>query len=77
MTAFPKSLDEDLEALRKDEEEPYMSTNERNCMAIRLGEQRVLHHWIDICDHALPIMEEDITVKQGTDMAAKIDDGFF
>ena len=70
-------MKEDLEVLRKDEEEPFLSINERNCIAIRLGEQRVLHHWINICDHALPIMEEDISVKQGTEMAAKDDDPFF
>ena len=77
LTKFKTTLEEDLEALSKDENDPYLSINDRNCYTLRLGEKRVLHHWIRVIDHALPIMEEDITVKQGTEMAAKITDPLF
>ena len=39
---YPTSLQEDVAILKKDEEEPILTNNERNCILFRKGEKVIL-----------------------------------
>jgi hypothetical protein len=56
ITRYPQTIQEDIELLKKDDEEYNLDYTERNCIIERAGEKRVLHHWLKLIDKIMPIL---------------------
>lgn len=71
---FPTTLEQDLETLRKDKQEGNLSTNERNCIRIRVGEKQILAKWMMLTEKILPLLDDKITFQQAEELASQTDD---
>ena len=50
LSRYPTTLQEDIELLAKDDQEPSLGFNIRNCILYRKGEKDILHYLKDCCD---------------------------
>lgn len=60
---YPTSYKHDLEILERDRVEHYLTVNQRNCILLRCGEKRILHFIIDNAQKLLPLLENDISLR--------------
>jgi len=55
LSRFETSMESDLERLKDHEKYPIYS-NVRNCVIMRLGEKRVLHHYVNLADSCVGLL---------------------
>lgn len=53
---YPHSLKEDIELLKKDDQEHHLSFNQRNCVLFRSGEKEILHFYIEFSDYITTLL---------------------
>lgn len=71
---YPTTLVQDLETLSKDRQDGHLSTNERNCIRIRLGEKQILAKWMELTEKILPLLDDKITFQEAEALASETDD---
>ena len=67
MEAYPTSLDEDLEILKRED----LTFNHRNCLLFRSGEKHILFKLIFYCKKILPLLDMDFKTAKKTATAIR------